>query len=79
MIESSGRAKRRVRKALLNGASLIVGVFLVFVVVVVFTTDISLKNGLTWADFGLVFAILVFCSYSMFVNFYGSGTREGRA
>ena len=72
-------ARRRVRRALLNGATMFVGVFLIFVVVVVFTTEISFNDFLTWAAFGLAFAILLFCSYSMFVNFYSSGMRAGRS
>lgn len=52
--------------------------FIVFIVVVVFTTDINLSNGLGWAQFGLTFFILLFCTYSMFANFYSSGVRAGK-
>ena len=72
------RAQRRVARSVVNNAAWFIGFFIVFIVVVVFTTDINLSNGLGWAQFGLTFFILLFCTYSMFANFYSSGVRAGK-
>ena len=77
-IDKFNNAQRRFTRSVLNNAAWFIGFFLVFIVVVVFTTDISLSNGLGWAQFGLTFFILLFCAYSMYVNFYSSGVRTGK-
>lgn len=78
-MEKINRAQRRVTRSVVNNAAWFIGFFIVFIVVVVFTTDINLSNGLGWAQFGLTFFILLFCTYSMFANFYSSGARAGKS
>ena len=77
-MEKISRAQRRVTRSVVNNAAWFIGFFIVFIVVVEFTTDINLSNGLGWAQFGLTFFILLFCTYSMFANFYSSGVRSGK-
>lgn len=77
-IDKFNSAQRRFTRSVLNNAAWFIGFFLVFIVVVVFTTDISLSSGLGLAQFGLTFFILLFCAYSMYANFYSSGVRTGR-
>lgn len=78
VIEGINNKKRRFAKSLLNNSGIFVGVFLVFVVVVVFTTDITLSSFADWAKLGLSFFVLFFCSYSMYVNFSDTGMRAGK-
>lgn len=77
-IEKSNGVKRRVARGILNNTGIIVGFFLLFVVVVVFTTDINISSFEVIAELGLTFFILLFCSYSMYVNFADSGLQTGR-
>ncbi len=78
LIDRSNRVKKKVARGILNNTGIFVGVFLVFIVVVVFTTDIQLGSFANWAALGLAFFILLFCSYSMYVNFSDTGTRAGK-
>lgn len=77
-IERSGAAKKRLTKSILNNTGIFVGFFLIFVVIVVFTTEIKLTSIEFWAQLGLTFFILLFCSYSMYVNCSDSGLKAGR-
>ena len=77
-IENMNATGRRITKRILNNTGIFVGVFLVFVVIVVFTTDIKLGSFADWANLGLAFFILLFCSYSMYVNFSDTGMRAGK-
>ncbi len=77
-IERVNKAKKRTVKNILNNAGMIVGFFIVFVVIVVFTTDIKLTGVLQWTELSLTFFILLFCSYSMYVNYANNGTRAGK-
>lgn len=69
--------KKKATKSLLNNAGILVGVFLMFAVVVVVTTDIRLSSFEEVASLLLDFFILLFCSYSMYVNCADSGMRAG--
>lgn len=69
--------RRRAVKGILNNAGIFVGVFLMFAVVVVVTTDIRLTTFEEIAALLLDFFILLFCSYSMYVNCSDSGMRAG--
>lgn len=71
--------KARRSKALLNYAGIFIGVFLVFVVVVVMTTDIHIVSFSDIAGLGLTFFVLVFCAYSMFICCADSGRRSGES
>ena len=78
-LERLSKTQKRVVKSLFNNMALIIGMFIIIVVIVVFTTDVKISSALHWAEIGLTFFILLFCSYSMYVNFVGSGTRAGKA
>ena len=79
VIDGSNRAKRRIARGILNNTGIFVGVFIIFVVIVVYTTDIQLTSALEWAALGLSFFVLLMCSYSMYINCADSGTRAGKA
>ncbi|MBR2507201.1 MAG: hypothetical protein IKB70_09975 [Bacilli bacterium] len=77
-IEKMNAASNKVRRSIVNYSGMIVGAFIVFVVIVVCTTDIRLANAMQWAELGLAFFILLFCSYSMYINYATSGTKAGK-
>lgn len=76
--DESRKIKKRALKSFINNKGFLVGVFLIFIVIVVFTTNINFASTLDWMRLGLVFFVLLFCSYSMYVNCADSGTRAGR-
>ena len=59
-VERVGKTQRKVTRNILNNAGTIVGIFIIFVVIVVFTTDIKLTGAMKWAELSLVFFILLF-------------------
>lgn len=69
--------KKKVTKSLMNNAGIFVGVFLVFAVIVIVTTDIKITSFVEVATLGLDFFLLMFCSYSMYINASDSGMRHG--
>ena len=69
--------KKKFAKSFLNNAGIFVGVLLMFAVVVVVTTDIRLTSFEEIAALGLDFFLLLFVSYSMYVNCSDSGMRAG--
>lgn len=76
-VDLAHQQKRNTTKSLLNNAGIIIGVFILFAVVVIVTTDIRLA---TWDDIsrlGIDFFLLLFCSYSMYINCSDSGMRLG--
>lgn len=77
-VEGMHNTKKKIAKWFLNNSGIFVGVFLVFVVIVVFTTDIQLSSFADWAKLGLAFFVLLFCSYSMYINFSDTGMRAGK-
>ncbi|MCM1218232.1 MAG: hypothetical protein NC548_27415 [Lachnospiraceae bacterium] len=78
VVEGMHNTKKKIAKGFLNNSGIFVGVFLVFVVIVVFTTDIQLSSFADWAKLGLAFFVLLFCSYSMYINFSDTGMRAGK-
>ena len=70
--------KKKLAKGFLNNAGIFVGVLLMFAVIVVVTTDIRLTSFEEIAALGLDFFLLLFVSYSMYVNCADSGTRAGK-
>jgi hypothetical protein len=70
-------ARDKTIKTLLDNAGTIVSIFLLFVVGVVMTTDISVKTAAESAAVGLEFYALMFCSYGMYINTTGSGKKQG--
>lgn len=69
--------KKKLAKGFLNNAGIFVSVLLMFVVIVVVTTDIHLVSFEEIAALGLDFFLLLFVSYSMYVNCSDSGMRAG--
>lgn len=78
VVEGMHNTKRKIAKGFINNSGIFVGVFLVFVVIVVFTTDIQLSSFADWTKLGLAFFVLLFCSYSMYINFSDTGMRAGK-
>lgn len=76
-VVSEHNQKKKVAKSLLNNAGIFVGVFLIFAVVVIVTTDIKITSFEQIAALGLDFFLLLFCSYSMYINASDSGMRHG--
>lgn len=76
-IVSEHHQKKKVAKSLLNNAGIFAGVFLIFAVIVIVTTDIRITSFEEIAALGLDFFLLLFCSYSMYVNAADSGMRHG--
>ncbi len=74
---AENQVKNKLKKGFLNYAGIFVGVFLMFAVVVIVTTDISLTTFEEVAALGLDFFLLLFCSYSMYINCSDSGMRSG--
>ena len=73
------KVKKKITKGFANYAGIFVGVFLMFAVIVIVTTDISLTSFEQVAALGLDFFLLLFCSYSMYINCSDSGMRAGLA
>lgn len=71
--------KRRFTKTFLNNIGLFMGVFLIFAVIVIMTTDIHLASFEEITSLGLDFFLLLFCSYSMYVCCADTGTKAGLA
>jgi hypothetical protein len=69
--------KNKIKKGFFNYAGIFIGIFLMFAVVVIVTTDISFASFDELKALGLDFFLLFFCSYSMYVNCCDSGTRNG--
>lgn len=69
--------KQSIAKTLLNNAGIIVGVFIMFAVVVVVTTDFRVASWEDLKEIVVDFALLLLCSYSMYVNCSDSGMRLG--
>jgi hypothetical protein len=76
-VDLSHNNKKKTVKGLLNNAGILVGVFIIFVVVIVVTTDIRLATWNDISNLGIDFFLLLFCSYSMYVNCSDSGMRLG--
>ncbi len=78
IVEGINSTKKKIAKGIFRNSGIFVGVFLVFVVIVVFTTDIQLSSFADWTKLGLSFFVLLFCSYSMYINFSDTGMRTGK-
>lgn len=69
--------KKAAAKTLLNNAGILVGVFIVFAVITIVTTDIKIADPEKIAQLGIDFFLLLFCTYSMYINCSDSGMRCG--
>lgn len=76
-IDLEHSSKKTFAKSLLNNAGILVGVFILFAVIIIVTTDIKLANPEEIAKLGIDFFLLLFCSYSMYINCSDSGMRFG--
>jgi hypothetical protein len=69
--------KKQAAKSLLNNAGIFFSVFLLFVVVIIVTTDISFASPEEWVGLGRDFFLLLACTYTMYINCSDSGMRYG--
>ncbi|MBO5009585.1 MAG: hypothetical protein J6D20_02635 [Clostridia bacterium] len=69
--------KKAMAKSMLNSAGILVGVLLLFVVVVIITTDIRLAPLAVLKELGVEFTLLMCCSYFMYLTCSDSGMRHG--
>lgn len=67
--------KNRIAKSFLDIAGAGVGIFLAIAVILITTTDIHISSFEDFAGFTLEFFLLLFCTYSMYVNSTDSGMR----
>ncbi len=70
--------RKTVFQKLLRSTGIFVSVFIMFVVIVAFTTDLKFSSLADWTALGLTFFVLLFCSYSMYVTCSDSGTKAGK-
>ena len=69
--------KRKITKTLFHNARNFMIVFILFMVIVVMTTDIRFVSTADIAALGLDFFLLLFCSYLFYVFCADNGTRAG--
>lgn len=79
VIEKTTAKKKKIIRNVLNNTGIFVGIFIIFVVIVVYTTDIQLTSVFDWTALGLSFFVLLFCAFSMYVNCSDSGIKAGRS
>lgn len=72
-------AKKRLTKTFMTNIGLFMGLFLIFAVIVIMTTDISIVSFEDISSFGLDLFLLIFCSYAMYVCCADSGAKAGLA
>lgn len=69
--------KKRLTKGLINYGGIFVSVCLMFVVIMIVTTDVKISSVKDLADLGMDLFILLFCAYAAYVSCADSGTRAG--
>lgn len=77
-LDKSREIKGRAVKGFINNKGLFVGIILVFIVILVFTTNVNFQSTAEIIKLSLVIFVFMFCSYSMYVNCADSGTRAGK-
>jgi hypothetical protein len=77
LARAGGRPKA-ISRELLNNAGVYFSIFIVFAVIVIATTDISVSSFSDMAALGLDFFLLLFLSESMYINCSDSGMRHGQ-
>ena len=70
--------KNKAVKGFVNNKGAFVGIILIFIVILAFTTNINFTATTELIRLSLVVFIFMFCSYSMYVNCADSGTRAGK-
>lgn len=78
VIEQSTAKKKKLVRSAINYIGTAVAMFIIFVAIVVSTTDLTIMTTIDWAELGLSFFVFMFCAYAMYVNGTGSGIRAGR-
>lgn len=79
VIEQTTAKKKQIIRGILNNTGIFVGIFIIFVVIVVYTTDIKLTSIFDLTALGLSFFVLLFCAFSMYVNCSDAGIKAGRS
>ena len=77
-LDSMRESKNKAVKGFINNKGLFVGIILVFIVILVFTTNVNFQSTAEIIKLSLVIFVFMFCSYSMYVNCADSGTRAGK-
>ena len=78
VIEQTTAKKKRIVRGVMNYFGTAVGTFIIFVAIVVSTTDITVMTAFDWTVLGLAFFVFMFCAYVMYINGSGNGIRAGR-
>ena len=78
-LDSMRESKNKAVKGFINNKGLFVGIILVFIVILVFTTNVNFQSTAEIIKLSLVIFVFMFCSYSMYVNCADSGTRAGKS
>lgn len=78
VIEQNTAKKKRIVRGVMNYLGTAIGTFIIFVAIVVSTTDITIMTVFDWASLGLSFFVFMFCAYAMYINGSGNGIRAGR-
>ena len=78
VIEQTTAKKKKIVRGVMNYFGTAIGTFIVFVAIVVLTTDITVMTAFDWTVLGLSFFVFLFCAYAMYVNGIGNGIRAGR-
>jgi hypothetical protein len=69
--------KKRATKNLINYGGILLGAVIVFAVIFIVSTDITITSVWDAASLGLEFFLLLFCAYAMYVGAADSGSRSG--
>ena len=77
-LDSMRESKNKAIKGFINNKGLFVGIILVLIVILVFTTNVNFQSTAEIIKLSLVIFVFMFCSYSMYVNCADSGTRAGK-
>ena len=78
VLDKMRESKNKAIKSFLKNKGLFVGMILVFIVILLFTTDVNFSSKAEVIRLSLVIFVFIFCSYSMYVNCADSGTRAGK-
>ena len=77
-LDSMRESKNKAIKSFINNKGFFVGIILVFIVIVVFTTNVNFASSIELLRLGLTVFVLIFCAYSMYINCADSGMRAGK-
>lgn len=78
-LEKISLDRKKITKTLINNARNFIIIFILFVVIVVMTTDIRFVTASDVAALGLDFFLLLFCSYAMYVCCADNGSKAGNS